>query len=519
MTLPFQEVFTPAPSGVGPNPPPSGSWLAQLLTNATTLQLATTAWYSGGMGRTIIAIVANMLMLQDVNTSIMGQGGFLDYAASGSVTYVDPNDSTGQTTITQYVTPDPNNPATWPTPGVVPGPGWLDILAQGSGLTRIPATFASGTMALTSTNSGSLGPFAPGTYHVANNDGSTYSNVNTLTIAPGPNTAPFRADVSGSGSTTPIGSITTAVTSLVGVTVTNTTQFTGTPPESNVKLAARVRLLLQALSTGGTEGAYVFWALTSSQVLAALSPPVTLSIGTVTSATTVLNPATGNVQTVVSGDGTGVSPGDPTVPGVTNVAITDATNASPIVLTVPSTFDMISGMGGLVSGVDGNTAANGYWSNIVVVDSTHISLTGSVGNGTYTSGGVLEAGDLGLVDSVIQENAVPLAVTAQTVSATAQGVIVAVSVSVPASQGTAVIAALQTAIDDYVASVPVGGYTAGVGAPNTMPIEGVVGACFIAAPYIRDVAMTLNGLPLDLVVGTSNKLVLAGTPTVSVTVF
>ncbi len=66
-------------------------------------------------------------------------------------------------------------------------------------------------------------------------------------------------------------------------------------------------------------------------------------------------------------------------------AITGATNATPIVITSAShgyfTNDVV-----IVTGVLGNTAANGTWA-ITKIDADTFSLTGSVGNGAYTSGG------------------------------------------------------------------------------------------------------------------------------------
>jgi hypothetical protein len=64
--------------------------------------------------------------------------------------------------------------------------------------------------------------------------------------------------------------------------------------------------------------------------------------------------------------------------------ITAATNATPIVLTVPNnlfkTNDLV-----YVQGVLGNTAANGLW--LVTVSGNSVTLVGSTGNGAYTSGG------------------------------------------------------------------------------------------------------------------------------------
>jgi Tfp pilus tip-associated adhesin PilY1 len=68
------------------------------------------------------------------------------------------------------------------------------------------------------------------------------------------------------------------------------------------------------------------------------------------------------------------------------VSITDATNASPIVITATghgfATGEMV-----VVTDVSGNTAANGTWT-ITDIDGDSFSLDGSAGNGAYTSGGL-----------------------------------------------------------------------------------------------------------------------------------
>jgi hypothetical protein len=66
-------------------------------------------------------------------------------------------------------------------------------------------------------------------------------------------------------------------------------------------------------------------------------------------------------------------------------SVTGATNASPIVITSTS-HGLTSGMQVTISGVTGNTAANGTF-QITVVDANTFSLDGSTGNGAYVSGG------------------------------------------------------------------------------------------------------------------------------------
>jgi hypothetical protein len=66
--------------------------------------------------------------------------------------------------------------------------------------------------------------------------------------------------------------------------------------------------------------------------------------------------------------------------------VTAATNASPIAITTAEPHGYQSGMQVSISGVVGNTAANGTFT-ITVVDSTSFTLTGSTGNGAWASGG------------------------------------------------------------------------------------------------------------------------------------
>jgi len=75
-------------------------------------------------------------------------------------------------------------------------------------------------------------------------------------------------------------------------------------------------------------------------------------------------------------------------PSATGATITNATNAAPIVITAAA-HGFSTGMRVTISGVLGNTAANGDF-QIIVNDANTFTLQGpaSVGNGNYTSGGV-----------------------------------------------------------------------------------------------------------------------------------
>ena len=94
-----------------------------------------------------------------------------------------------------------------------------------------------------------------------------------------------------------------------------------------------------------------------------------------------VNKHTGNV--VLSGRPTPVTK---LYVGLGPGAVTAATNATPIVLTSVE-HELSSSMRVTVSGVLGNTAANGTFT-VTRVDEDTFSLNGSTGNGAYVSGGI-----------------------------------------------------------------------------------------------------------------------------------
>lgn len=574
--LTLSDVFTPASQS---------TWFSTLIGAATSLNLPATSWQSGAIARTLVAVMSYAFAGEDGLISMAAQGGFLDFAGTGTVSVTNP--ITGAVT-TVPVTVDPSTLtgaalAAW-------NPGWLDILADGSyNCQRVAATNATNGVAITNAVASSYGPFAAGTYHIANpTTGASYSNVSALTIGAasfvggaitaatntspvtvtttvahgltagqtvtiagvtgntgangtylvgtvGANTitllgsigsgayvsggtvdvctvAQFVADVAGSGSTSGVGGVTQPVTSLVGVSVYNTAPIVGSSYESNAALVNRCRLKLQSFSPNGPNGAYAFVALTSSQMLAALPTPQFLAGGTITRALVLATG--GTVTTYVANSGSG------TVAGVAGLQVTGATNASPIVLTVPSTAGVGNGMTVFVSGVAGNVAANGYWIASAVTGTT-ITLSNSVGNGAYTSGGSVEAGDVGLVDSLIQSSVVPAGTTATTVSAGATAAAIVATVYVPAAQVSAYTSAYAVAFANYFSTFPIGGLNTD-GTLNVLPYGAVEGLLYEAGTiagsstsYVRSVtALTVNGSTADVSVGATNVI----TPSYAITV-
>jgi hypothetical protein len=98
--------------------------------------------------------------------------------------------------------------------------------------------------------------------------------------------------------------------------------------------------------------------------------------------------------TAVKGAGRGVFTESTPMTG----AITGATNATPIVVTAARM--MRTGETVVISGVGGNTNANGTWV-VTNLTATTFSLNGSAGNAAYTSGGtysVAYTGTIGFPD-------------------------------------------------------------------------------------------------------------------------
>lgn len=569
--LNIEDLFTPA-SG--------DEWNERLITNAQTLELPTTSWQAGGISRTILAIMSNMFGQEDGIISIMAMGGFLDFAATGEVTYTAAN---GQV-VTQKVTPDPSIPSENPN-GTL---GWLDLL--GSSVyneERIGAEFASNTLAIANTTSNTYGPYSAGTYHVENpTTGAGYANTENLTIAAknivggaitaASNSAPivittsglhgltgteivyiegvlgntaangfwnisvtstttfvlvgssgngayvsggtvnvcttgtFQADIAGPTGTSATGTITEAVTVLDGVVVQNLVSFVGSNWESNTAYAARCRLKLQSISPNGPHGAYEYFSLTAGDILAEKTPPVALS----TPVTRALVQASANDGVVI----TTVASASGSVSGVSQLGISGATNASPIVITTGTAHGLATSDYVTISGVLGNTNANGTY-QIIVLSSTTFSLDGSSGNAAYTGGGVVEGGDLGQVNRVIQENCVPDDTVAITQSATNFDVAIVAAVEIPQENFTIYSAAVQTLLAAYFAGLPIGGIDGYIQYNDIVGILFAAGIIGTQQSYVRKItALTLNGGSVNLAYSAPTAVArLTPTPVITIT--
>ena len=190
-TIPVSSLFTPQTPA---------QWLAQCLADGQAYGLTTTSWQQDDPLLTMMNVVALELSKEDaLAISLRSQGGFLDFAAAGSVTVTDINGATTQVPVT----PDPSIPAQNPTGAL----GLLDTLASSVyNVKRSLASAAAGSLYLANTSGVSLGAFVAGTFHTQNVlTGATYSNQATFSFAP---SAQPGTSVSTATATTPV-SVTT----------------------------------------------------------------------------------------------------------------------------------------------------------------------------------------------------------------------------------------------------------------------------------------------------------------------
>ncbi len=71
------------------------------------------------------------------------------------------------------------------------------------------------------------------------------------------------------------------------------------------------------------------------------------------------------------------------------LTVSAAANATPIRITTTTVHGLSSGHAVFISGVVGNTAANGYF-DVTVINTTQFDLRNSVGNGAWVSGGSVQ---------------------------------------------------------------------------------------------------------------------------------
>lgn len=193
----------------------------KFLSTLESIGVKARSWREGGSLRTILRIVA--ATYAGFSTSILGfvRAGFLETADTG----------------------------------------WLTLLAYYVyGVSRIEATFATGQVRLTNAGGGVYAAVAIGALTVKSPvTQKTYTNTEVFTLNPGDVLlVAVQAVEQGTSSSAPPTTVTSLVTIMPGVSVTNLTAIVGRDAEEDPELRQRCRDKLGILSGKGPRGAYAY---------------------------------------------------------------------------------------------------------------------------------------------------------------------------------------------------------------------------------------------------------------------
>lgn len=473
----------------------------EFLNIAKALGLNISSWQTGSVARTMIECISNVLSTRDTLDAQLAAAGYLDTAA------------------------DPNVSAE-PVTGIVYDGSWLDILAANIyDVYRIPATYGSGLVKFTNSTSNTYS-YAIGTFHI-DISGSLYTNTELLSIAPGiTNDISFQADVIGVAGCVPVGTqpiSVTLISPIIGVSAVTASSFVALDYETNTALVLRCKNKLNALSSGGSSGAYAYWA----QTIPAENPAKVFS----GSRSTPEKPV--NRVNVTS-----------TYDGYVNVVVANATgeydnlnvtsgqiskNISAIIASTPDGYIQITTATGhgletgskvYITGVTGtieanNTVTNPEWT-VTKLNSFNFYLNDSLFIHTYTGGGTtFNCTDLDLIKKNLEAYCVPISVRVDVTSAIPQPIAVYYQVYVDAAYVTGITTTIDANIKAYINSLPIGG---GSGVINYLPYDAVLGIIFKSSTHIRQATLTLQGnsTPINVAFTGSNYVMTNGSYTNSV---
>lgn len=470
---------------------PAATWLQRFIDTADKLKLRASAWQPGSIARGVFQTFSYAFALGDSIVSGIAQGGFLDFAATGSVTYTD---AAGVTT-TSPVTPEG-------------GPGWLDILTDGQYDTqRIESSSAGGRQAFVNTSASTYGPIAAGTLHVSNSATKIqYSSTESATIPPSPIVGTSVVGVSNYFgqvkvvTSTNHGLATGAVVAVLGVL--------GVPPLASGWVGTVTVIDVKTIALDGTTmaGAYVSGGVVRTPTVATVTADVEGSIGSSLDGSGV--PNTNSVTTLVT-NLIGVTTG--------NVDVFFGTDQE-------RNLDLAARARLKLASLSPNGPKGAYEYFTLSASQWAAKLTpplklgaaitrerefadpndGTVFVVVANPVGASSPADVAVVDAVLQAFSTPNAVTSKVISATDRNVSCAVTVWLPAAfVNDATRELFQVAIQDYFRTLPIGGDSDPQGSyQNVVPIEGVAGAVFIAANglkiKVQNVGVILNNAAQNL---------------------
>ncbi len=484
--LSLPALFTPATAE---------QWYSALLANADRLKLRTTDWSQGAVTRTTFAVFANVLMLGDVAVSLLNQGGFLDYAAHGTVTYTDP---VTLLPVTAYVTPDPSIPAQNPTGAL----GALDVLADSVyDVQRTLATTAGGQMAILNTSGLTYGPYVPGTYHVAHLAAAgnpSYSNAGTATNPAAslsiPPSAIAGTAITGATNALPIEITTSAAHGLVTGDAVFVAGVLGNTAANGAWYIVKTSGTKFTLTGSSGNSGYVSGGFAYVPTLAQFEAD---TAGTPSNATRA-NTITQNVTALVGVSVANLAPFiGSDIEGNTALAAKCRLKLQSLSPNGPKGAYLYFSLQSKALAPTLNpplSVAALVTRALVAADPTSgkviVTMAGAAGMTQGTQGD--PSTDLGATYQVLQAYCVPEAITLIAQGAVDHNINVAAKVWVPAAFADAVLPVATAAIDVFFQVLAIGGVTDITGAtPNTnvVPVNAIVGSIFTAA--------SVNMIPLQ----------------------
>ena len=472
MTIPITDLVQTATSD---------AYLANMLTLAGNIGIATTSWQEGDPSLTILEIISDAMASRDAVDTAIASGGLLDYAST--------------------VTPEPVR-------GQLYTPGWLDMCCdQLYDTQRLQPSYAKVGVSFVNAT-GSTITYAPLTYHVqdsATPPVSTYSNPTALVIPIG-SSGPFQlqSDVIGAGQVAP--TTTVSPVPLLTVTIVAASFVQGADTEGNAALIVRARDRFKTFSLGGPAGAYDYLARTipvetpakvfsglrsvpSSPVTRTLQvdiapgvlaqPDLTMYCGTAAGAYVTADSYTDSADlsiSLVAYTGGGYT----TITTLVDHGLADGDNV------------YLSGIGGLTA--CNNTESNPAWS--VVNAGTNTFDIALIPSGSYTTGGtVYRVSDLDLVKKNLILYCVPEGVLVGVYSVVNSTISLAYAISVRAAGATQnLIDRINAAITTYMGTLPIGGLLL-TGGSYGVPFGAIVGTIWLQDPTnIVSVHVWLGGV-------------------------
>jgi hypothetical protein len=513
--------------------------LATELSLATQLNLPVTSWQPLDPSRTLLQISASLSAATSAVIAQIAQGGYASYAAlmpAGTSIY---NDGAGYLTT------------------------WMDLRCVDQyNVARVEPSAASGPIPVTNSTA-TAQTYVAGQLHFQHpTSGATYTNTAAGTIsASTTSTIEVVADAAYIGQ---IGTLAAGLTAIMltpfpGVTTTaQAVALIGTAIETNFHYLARCEAKLGALSPNGADQAYLFVAASlpvfgtsiqppsdiadyaastvasiataATALLAALgftggaaqlySAPTQANPWGVTAAVTrvsaVLNTGSGVVQAYAANNAGGLL-------GCAQLAVANITWAAGVTtVTTASAHGLGAGSWVIISGVQGATGVNNAIAGTVAWQlasgsGSSFTFAQAATPGTYTSGGSVEGGDLGMVDAAIQAQVVPIGQTALVAAASNLAIPVTATVYIRTSAGITsanATTAIGTALTTYFDSVPIGGLTAD-GSQGVVPSSEILVTIANANSGTVSVQLSAPVIGVDTTL-TSSQVPTLGTLTITV---